>query len=186
MGAQRGHPTDLTLLQARRILAWFARREAFDRRHGSVGDLAARLKTPLSTVYYYLAAARGNPTSVREGSRGRPRSLSPAKVRRIVNWYQKRQRFLSSLGNAKDLARDLGIREARIFDYIRRANRKPAPPDHGLRKSNAKSERERQTEAISALLRAWPRVGQQRRTSRLSHAKRRALSSSSNIGGKSA
>ena len=162
-----GHPTDLTPSQARRIVIWHRRREDFKRRQGSVRKLAASLRVPLRTVYNYLSAYRKDSGSAKETSRGRPRALSPMKVRRIERWYNRRQRLLSVLGSANDLARDLGITEPRVFGYIRRASRKPPHRSPKVtRKSSVAttSARKRQAIQISVLLRAWKRGAERRIT----------------------
>jgi hypothetical protein len=167
MGAQRGDPTHLTLRQVRRILTWYARREAFEQRHGSVRDLAARLRIPLRTVYNYLSLCRRDSKPPPAPPRGRPRSLSRATVRRIIRWHDVRQRFLRSLGSSSELARDLGIKEPRIFDCVRRARRdRRHATGLGSRPSKLPTKRERQSRQLSHLLRAWAGLADQSHTPR--------------------
>jgi hypothetical protein len=161
MGTHRGHPTDLTPRQVRRILAWYARWEAFEQRHGSVRELAARLHAPVRTVYNYLAAYRGNPRSLSDAPRGRPRSLTPADIRRIIRWHDFRQRFLRSLASSAELARDLGIKEPRIFACVNRARRERQRAMSSARLPSPGSKRERESRRLSVLLRTWPKVTDQ-------------------------
>ena len=167
MTSRRGAPRKLTSAEVCDILRWHAQGCDFLRAHGTLLQLAQRLRVSVSTLHS-VVAGRHRPRCASRG--GRPPALSPSQCQDVWAWRSADQQHRKTHGTVADLACRLGVSPRTIFACIARAGRvpmnpptattvpaprAPAAPVSRIRATPAMRARERDDALRNALLRAW-------------------------------